>query len=69
MVIASIMTAAAVRPKYAGFGRAVPSVVPGGGMTPHVWPLAGRIVPMPAQGRAVRFAVNQASPPREVVFR
>jgi hypothetical protein len=36
MVIASIMTAAAVRPKYAGFGRAVPSVVPGGGMTPHV---------------------------------
>jgi hypothetical protein len=42
-----------------------PSVVPGGG----VWPLAGPVVPMPTQGRTDRFALNQESPPREVVLR
>ena len=69
MVIASIMTAASARPRYAGFGRTVPSVVPAGRVTPHVWALAGRVGPMPTQGRAVRFAVNQTSPPREVILR
>jgi hypothetical protein len=66
MVIASITTAAA-RPTYAGFDHALPflpSVVPATGVTPRVWPLAGPVVPMPT-----RFAVNQTSPPREVVPR
>jgi hypothetical protein len=38
--------------------------VPATGVTPRVWPLAGPVVPMPT-----RFAVNQTSPPREVVPR
>jgi hypothetical protein len=72
MVIASIVTAAAARPKYAGLDRALPfapSVVPGGGVTPQVWSLGGHVVPMPIQRRTDRFAPNQESPPREVVLR
>jgi hypothetical protein len=70
MMIASIGTVAAARPKNAGFDRALsPSAVPGGGVTPQVWPLAGYVVPMPIQGRTDRFALNQESPPREVVVR
>jgi hypothetical protein len=72
MVIASIVKAAAARPKYAGLDRALPllpSVVPGGGVTPQVWPLAEHGVQMPTQGRTDRFALNQESPPREVVLR
>ena len=72
MVIASIVTAAAARPKYAGLDRALPfapSVVPGGGVTPQVWPLAGPVLHMPIQHRTDRFARNQESPPREVVLR
>ena len=72
MMIASIGTVAAARPKNAGLDRALPlspSAVPGGGVTPQVWPLAGYVVPMPIQGRTDRFALNQESPPREVVLR
>lgn len=72
MVIASITTTAATRPKHAGFECAspfLPSVVAADGVKPHVWPLAGRVVPMPVQDRTVRYAVNQESPPREVVLR
>ena len=72
MVNASIVTADAARPKYAGLDRALPfalSVVPGGGVTPQVWPLAGHVVLMPIQRRTDRFARNQESPPREVALR
>ena len=72
MVIASIVTAAAARPKYAGLDRALPttpSVVPGGGVTPQGWPLAGPVPHMPIQHRTDRFAPNQESPPREVRLR
>jgi hypothetical protein len=72
MVIASIGTVAAARPKNARLDRGLslsPSAVPGGGVTPQVWPLAGPVVPMPIQSRTDRFALNQESPPREVVLR
>ena len=72
MIIASIGRVAAARPKNSGLDRALPlspSVVPGGGVTPQVWPLAGPVVPMPIQSRTDRFALNQESPPREVVLR
>jgi len=72
MIIASIVTTAAARPKYAGLNRALPfgsSVVPGVGVTPQVWPLAGHVLHMPIQRRTDRFAPNQESPPREVVLR
>ena len=59
MVNASIVTAAAARPKYAGLDRALP----------QVWPLAGHVVLMPIQRRTDWFARNQESPPREVALR
>jgi hypothetical protein len=71
MVNASIVTATA-RPKHAGLDRALPfapSVLPGGGVTPKVWPPAGHVVLMPIQRRTDRFARNQESPPREVALR
>ena len=72
MIIASIGTVAAARPKDAGLDRGLslsPSAAPGGGVTPQVWPLVGPVVPMPIQSRTDGFALNQESPPREVVLR
>jgi hypothetical protein len=64
MVTINIPTTVAMRPEKAVRSADFLLVAP-----PQAWPRGRHIGPMSTQNRTVRFAVNQASPPREVALR
>jgi hypothetical protein len=64
----TISTTATSRPATAGFDARQPFGRRSGVLT-GAWVPAPHIAPMSALDRTVRFVVNQASPPREVILR
>lgn len=66
MVMINIPMTVAVRPEKAGYSAALLVTQ---ARTPQAWPRGRHTGPMATQDRTVRFAVNQASPPREVALR